>query len=82
MEYTPPNGPVCPSCGSHLVARVQSRTQGYGGYPYDYNIWHCPDNCIITPRTVCAHCGAPMIVVEWNVPSTCSKCGKEEEAHP
>ena len=78
MEYTPPNGPVCPSCGMPLHRHVQRRAQGYGGHPYAYHIWHCPHNCVITPRTVCKHCGAPMKVTEWNEPSVCTKCDRKE----
>ena len=78
--YTPPNGPVCPKCGGTLKTRNRTRTMGYGGTErYTESSWVCPEGCLITPRTICAYCGAPMIVVEWNVPSTCSKCGKEEE---
>lgn len=77
--YSPPNGPVCPKCGSVLETRARTRTMGYGGTAkYTENSWECPENCIITPRTICIECGSPMIVEEYDVPSKCSECGATE----
>lgn len=77
--YAPPNGPVCPDCGSVLKTHAHTRTMGYGGTSkYTENSWKCPNNCIITPRTICIECGSPMIVKEYNVPSKCSECGATE----
>lgn len=83
MSYMPPNGPVCPSCGKALISYSRQRVMGFGGTEwYTDSRWECPDNCIITPRTVCVKCGAPMIVKEWKVPSVCSGCGEVEDMNP